>query len=281
MRQSIWYSCTQRTESNFTDELKNGNRRENNNTVLLVAKIIINEFNISRSRMASIVGISEQKISSAIKKLRSKVSNGHIIIGLNSEENEKLITSLEMRERVKRYVEDNLLRKVAGILINDYMQSLNQIAENLCEKPLNISRAYKKIKDKLDAESLICGLSEQENKKLRQNVAERERKIQNEKERRQQEKEVAAANREAMKDICFINKRKAFKRHTSISPAKLARWNWAYYQRDENGNYYYNGEGGCRPSDLPNKYPIPKILVGVYGVATGVEAENFASEKYR
>lgn len=249
--------------------------------MLAVAKLLIRDFTIERSEMASICGISSQEISSAVKKIEKSLRQGHLLIGLSEQENETLKDCLELRDRNKRYSEDLLIRSVARILLKDHLLTGNQIANELNEKTMNISRAIKKIKERVgyDLDPLedidepigISGLSQRENEELLYKITTREKEIEAEKRRRQQERELEIANRESMRDINIRSRnKKVCKKPATISDEGLADWNRMHYdpQTGQVRGMQYDIKTkkvldhsylGRLPADMPRRYPKKQI----------------------
>lgn len=268
-RQSICPPYAQKTDSSNNHEGKNVNKRKKSETVLAVAMLLNRDFTIERNEMACICGISPQEISSAMKKIEKILSQGHIVIGLNEIENEKLKNSFELRNRNQKYSEDLLIRSVARVLLKDYRLTGNQMAKELNESTMNISRAIKKIKERvgynldlladLGGPIGIAGLSQRENEELLIKITTREKEIETEKKRRQQEKELEIANRESIRDMDIRSKNKKIsKKPTSISDEGLADWNRMHYD-PVTGNLKIAKTS--IPGDMPRRYPKKQIAV--------------------
>ncbi len=227
--------------------------------MLVVARLLIGDFSMEHSDMAGICGISRQEISSAMKKIQKTLDEGHILIGLNASENEVLIRNIELRRRGQRFLEDALIRQVAKLLLKDHRMTCSRIAKALNETASNISRAMKKIKERMECgtdppeHSMITGLSEKENRQLRERLIAREKETQKEKDLRQQERALEKANKESMKDM-NVARKKIGKKPATISPEGLAEWNRMHYDH-RTGQLLI----GNAPADLPRKYPKKQI----------------------
>lgn len=260
-RQSIWSPYAQKPDTNNNLEGKNGNKRKKHETVLVVARLLVNDFYISRKDMASVCDITIQEVSAALKKIRSKLSDGHIIIGLNNKENDQLKQNLELRAAYKRSMEDALLKDVAKLIFKDYRLTGKEMANRLNESAMNISRALKKITERIEAQQQIAGLTMEQMKQLNDCLTKRDREQQLEKERRKQERELEKANREAMREYSramAADKKRIRKKPATISREGLAEWNRLHYDH-KTGKY--NEAAGAIPADLPRYYPKKKIAL--------------------
>ena len=238
--------------------MKKGTTGNRDKTLLAVAHILVEDFTIEQREIANLLEVKVQDISFVMKKIQSKINDGHIIIGLSDDENEKLRISLEMRERAKKFEDDKLACEVARQLINDHRITYKEIARRINKKPDNITDVMKKIQTRCSNNEAITGLTENESAQLKENLVEREVEIQMEKERRQQEREMAAANREAMQDMYLVNKRKsASKKPATISTEGLADWNRMHYDHVTGDLLMSSGV----PADLPRRYPRKQVAV--------------------
>ncbi|MEG6512444.1 hypothetical protein V6C32_11020 [Desulforamulus ruminis] len=238
--------------------------------MLVVARLLIQDFTMERSDMAGICGISQQEISSAMKKIQKILDGGHILIGLSDLENETLKRNMELRHREQRFLEDVLIREVAKLLLEDHRITGTQIAKVLNETSPNVSRAMKKIKERMGVDldpledsdemslGMITGLTEKENRELRDKLFAREKEIQKEKELRLKEREMEMANKESMKDMNVVRSRKVCKKPATISPEGLAEWNRMHYDHRTGELLIRNA-----PADMPRKYPKKQIAAQV------------------
>lgn len=255
-KQSIWYPYVQKSETDNNNEGKNVNKRKKHESVLAICRLLVNDFYISRKEMAGICGISLQEVSAALKKLRKKISEGHVIIGLSDKENDTLLSNLTLRESYQKSMEDVQLKEVASLILENYQMAGKEMAERLNEPPMAISRSLSKIRNRTD---LITGLSEEENAKVKNLLEKREREQEIEKERRAKEREMAKANKEAMKDqVVAADKKRVRKKPATISKEGLAEWNMMHY--DKSGMLKEELRDKA-PGDLPLRYPRKKIAV--------------------
>ncbi|WP_041275283.1 hypothetical protein [Desulforamulus ruminis] len=144
-QQSICPPYAQKMKDDYEgepNEGKKGNIRKRNETILAVARLLIQDCLIKRSDMADVCGVSPQEISSALKKLQKTVNDGHTIIGLNNAELELLINSLEKRRRE----EEAPTIKIAKLLIEDFLMDRSKIAAICGITPQKVSTNIKKVK---------------------------------------------------------------------------------------------------------------------------------------
>lgn len=263
-KQSICPPYAQKIESDYKKELINGNKRKKGETVIAVAKLLIQDFTIERFEMANICGITPQKISSATKKIQETIREGHTIIGLSDKDNIILKANLELRNRM----DGRLIREVAKVILRDYRIPGRQIAQELHEAESNICNAIKKIKEQVgfglepseeSGKHLgITGLTKKENEELLLKISRREKEILKEKELRQQERELAKASKESMRDLVRIAKRKISKKPATISDEGLADWNRMHYDPVTGA---LNIPRTSIPGDMPRRYPKKQIAV--------------------
>ncbi|MCL5780441.1 MAG: hypothetical protein M1119_05900 [Firmicutes bacterium] len=253
-QQSICPPYAQKTDSDNKIECKFVNKRKNNETVVMIARFIVDDFTMSINDMASFCGIDPKNVLSTIKKINKRLSEGHIIIGLSDNENEKLKVNLDLRFRNESNEKDAFLRKVARVLIEYHRLAGSQIADRINESAMNVSRAIKKIRKRLENGSRIAGLTIEEHEQLRIKMKQRADEAVLEKERKAREREMARAFKEERKNKTGRSSASAKnrKRPATISAIGMAEWNMMHYDPVTGA---LKMPRTIIPAGLPRRYP--------------------------
>lgn len=256
-QQSICPPYAQKTDSHNKMECKFVNKRKNNETVVIIARLIVDDFTISPTDLASFCGIDVKNVLSTIKKINKRISEGHIIIGLSNDENEKLKQSLDFRVRNEANIKDAFPRKVARVLIDYPRLAGSQIAQRINESSMNVCRAIIIIKERLEKGSKIAGLTTEEHELLKERIKQRVDEATLEKEQRAKEREMAKAFKEERKNKAASSVKNR-KRPATISATGMADWNRMHYDPVTGALLLPRT---TLPEGIPRKYPKKQMAV--------------------
>ncbi len=258
-QQSICPPYAQKSNSDNKTERKFVNKRKKNETVVMVARLIMDDFTVSISEMAGFCGIDPKKVQATYKKITETLSEEHIIIGLNEAENKKLKDNLDLRLRHISHEKDAFIRRVARVIIEYPRLAGSRIADRLEESTMNVSRAIDKIRNRISKEEIIAGLTVEEYTHLKSKLQQRAAEAALEKEQREKEKEMAKAFREERKNRAASATKKRSKCYT-ISAMGMAEWNMMSYN-PETGRVDYDYIFRNYKKDSPNEIK-PGLPIG-------------------